>query len=179
MVTNFNTNTVSAAPAAPTRYRVLFVCMGNICRSPTAHGVFQTLVRQAGLSHRVDVDSAGTHSYHVGAPPDERSQAHALARGHDLSAQRARRLTRQDFVDFDLVLVMDWDNLALAQQLCPPGHEQRLRRLAEFFQRHDSPVVPDPYQGGADGFEQVLDLVEDGCAGLLQHVQQRVGDAQS
>lgn len=159
------------APANAARYRVLFVCMGNICRSPTAHGVFETLVARAGLSDQVHVDSAGTHSYHVGATPDARSQEHALKRGYDLSGQRARQLRAADFDDFDLVLAMDWDNLALAQTMCPPQHEHKLRRLADFFQRHDSPVVPDPYLGGTQGFEDVLDLVEDGCEGLLRHVQ--------
>ena len=159
---------------APAPFRVLFVCMGNICRSPTAHGVFESMVQQAGLTDRVQVDSAGTHSYHVGAPPDSRSQAHAAKRGYDLSTQTARALKVEDFSDFDLVLAMDWDNLALAQERCPPHLQHKLRRLAEFFQRHDSPVVPDPYQGGAQGFERVLDLVEDGCEGLLHHVQQRI-----
>lgn len=159
---------------APAPFSVLFVCMGNICRSPTAHGVFESMVQQAALTDRVQVDSAGTHSYHVGAPPDSRSQAHAAKRGYDLSAQTARALKAEDFNDFDLVLAMDWDNLALAQERCPPHLQRKLRRLAEFFQRHDSPVVPDPYQGGAQGFERVLDLVEDGCEGLLHHVQQRI-----
>ena len=161
---------MNTSPTAPD-FRVLFVCMGNICRSPTAHGVFEAQVREAGLSERVDVDSAGTHSYHVGAPPDARSQQHALQRGYDLSTQRARQLTVQDFEAFDLVLVMDWDNLVLAERLCPPAHAKKLRRFAEFFLHHDSPVVPDPYQGGAKGFEEVLDLVEDGSAGLLAHVK--------
>ena len=152
-------------------FRVLFVCMGNICRSPTAHGVFEAKVAEAGLADRVQVDSAGTHNYHVGAPPDARSQKHALQRGYDLSTQRARQLTAQDFEVFDLVLVMDWENFVLAERLCPPAHAKKLRRFAEFFQQHDSPVVPDPYQGGAKGFEEVLDLVEDGSAGLLAHVQ--------
>ena len=160
--------------SASVPYRVLFVCMGNICRSPTAQGVFEAQVRAAGLSERVQVDSAGTHGFHVGKPPDTRSQAHALQRGYDLSAQRSRQLTAQDFADFDLVLAMDWDNLALAQQLCPASHQRKLRRLAEFFQQHDSPVVPDPYQGGASGFDEVVDLVEDGCTGLLLHVRQRL-----
>lgn len=159
----------------PSRYRVLFVCMGNICRSPTAHGVFEAQVREAGLADRVEVDSAGTHSFHSGAPPDHRSQAHALRRGYDLSGQRARQLVARDFETFDLVLVMDWDNLSLAQALCPKAHGRKLRRFAEFFQRHDSPVVPDPYQGGPDGFEHVLDLVEDGSAGLLAHVKRQLG----
>ncbi|TNF61457.1 MAG: low molecular weight phosphotyrosine protein phosphatase [Burkholderiales bacterium] len=162
----------SSSPAADAAvFRVLFVCMGNICRSPTAHGVFETRVRQAGLGHRVQVDSAGTHGYHVGAPADERSQQHALRRGYDLSGQRARQLVAPDFEHFDLVLAMDWDNLALAEQLCPPRHRRKLRRFAEFFQRSDHTVVPDPYAGGPAGFELVLDLVEDGSEGLLRHVQ--------
>ncbi len=160
-------------PHTPPDFRVLFVCMGNICRSPTAHGVFEARVREAGLSGRVEVDSAGTHSYHVGAPPDARSQQHALKRGYDLSTQRARLLTAEDFEAFDLVLVMDWHNLVLAERLCPPAHAKKLRRFAEFFQQHDSPVVPDPYQGGPKGFEEVLDLVEDGSAGLLAHVRRQ------
>ena len=126
---------------------------------------------------RVLVDSAGTHSYHVGAPPDARSQAHAAQRGYDLSTQRARQLTAGDFEDFDLILAMDWDNLALAGERCPPQHAHKLRRFAEFFQHHNSPVVPDPYQGGARGFEEVLDLVEDGCEGLMQHVRRSLAGA--
>jgi protein-tyrosine phosphatase len=149
--------------------------MGNICRSPTAHGVFETRVREAGLSDRVEVDSAGTLDYHVGSPPDHRSQAHALRRGYDLSNQRARQLTAEDFEAFDLVLVMDWQNQVAAERLCPPPHARKLRRFAEFFQRHDSPIVPDPYQGGADGFEQVLDMVEDGAEHLLAHVRRELG----
>jgi protein-tyrosine phosphatase len=160
----------------PPPYRVLFVCMGNICRSPTAHGVFETLVQRAGLADRVQVDSAGTHGYHVGAPPDPRSQAHALRRGYDLSGQSARQLTAQDFHDFDLVLAMDWDNLVLAEHLCPLSQRRKLRRLAEFFQHSNLPIVPDPYYSGEAGFEQVLDLVEDGCEALLRLVQKRIGD---
>lgn len=161
--------------AANPGFRVLFVCMGNICRSPTAHGVFEAKVREAGLAGQVEVDSAGTHSYHVGAPPDARSQEHAARRGYDLSAQRARQLQRRDFEVFDLVLVMDNDNLEAAEDLCPPEHRHKLRPFAEFFQHHDSPVVPDPYYGGARGFDDVLDLVEDGCEGLLALVQREMG----
>jgi protein-tyrosine phosphatase len=131
-------------------------------------------VRQAGLAGQVQVDSAGTHGYHIGAPPDARSQRHALRRGYDLSAQRGRQLTAADFDRFDLVLAMDWDNLALAEQLCPPHHRRKLRRFAEFFQRSDHTVVPDPYAGGPAGFELVLDLVEDGSEGLLRHVRQQL-----
>ena len=162
-------------PSSLSRFRVLFVCMGNICRSPTAHGVFEARVREAGLADQVEVDSAGTLDYHVGSPPDHRSQAHAQRRGYDLSNQRARQLTTEDFDAFDLVLVMDWENLVAAERLCPPQHARKLRRFAEFFRRHDSPIVPDPYQGGAAGFEQVLDMVEDGSEGLLAHVQRELG----
>jgi protein-tyrosine phosphatase len=156
-------------------YRLTFVCMGNICRSPTAHGVMRHKLRAAGLADRVAVSSAGTHAYHVGEPPDPRSQQHARRRGYDLSDLRARRLLEDDFGHANLVLVMDWDNLALAEELCPPEHRARLRRLTEFCRRFDLPVVPDPYAGGPAGFEQVLDLVEDACDGLLEHVRRRVG----
>ena len=155
-------------------FSVLFVCMGNICRSPTADGVFQKKVRLAGLSKTIKVDSAGTHNYHPGSAPDERSQSHAYVRGYDLSALRARQILAADFEAFDLILAMDWDNLALLQADCPPEHQHKLRRLTEFCQRHDSPVVPDPYYGGAHGFEAVLDLVEDACEGLLAHVQRQL-----
>jgi protein-tyrosine phosphatase len=158
-----------------TEYRVLFLCMGNICRSPTAHGVFLHQVQQAGLAERVAVTSAGTHAWHEGSPPDERSQRHALKRGYDLSALRSRPLALADFSQCQLLLAMDWDNLSLAEERCPPALRPRLRRFTEFCTRHDTPVVPDPYQGGPAGFEQVLDLVEDGCEGLLRHVKRQIG----
>ena len=159
---------------APKHLRVTFVCMGNICRSPTAHGVFRHKLAQAGLSDVVQVDSAGTHNHHPGQAPDRRSQQHAARRDYDLSDLRARQLVAADFERSSLLLCMDWDNLALAQQVCPPTHRRKLRRLTEFCQRHDSPVVPDPYHGGAAGFEQVLDLVEDACDGLLLHLRARL-----
>lgn len=152
-------------------FSVLFVCMGNICRSPTAHGVFVQRVREQGLAARVRVESAGTHDYHVGRPPDERAQEHAERRGYDLSVLRARQIHRRDFERHDLILVMDRDNLARVQALCPPDQLHKLRRLTEFCLEQSADVVPDPYYGGAQGFEQVLDLVEDACAGLLRHVQ--------
>ena len=153
------------APGAPVR--VQMVCMGNICRSPTAHGVLTQRVADAGLGDRIVVDSAGTHDYHVGRPPDERAQQHAARRGYDLSAQRARQLTARDFDDFDLVLVMDDANEQAARALCPPGQRHKLRRLTDFCTRHRASEVPDPYYGGAVGFEAVLDLVEDACDGVL------------
>ena len=152
------------------RYRLTFVCMGNICRSPTADGVMRHKVAARNWQHWIDVDSAGTHAHHVGEAPDARSQRHARQRGYDLSMLRARQLVAQDFEVSDLVLVMDWDNLALAEAMCPPAQHHKLRRLTEFCTRHDSPVVPDPYHEGAQGFERVLDLVEDACEGLLLHI---------
>lgn len=160
--------------ASPVLYRVTFVCMGNICRSPTAHGVFRHKLLQAGWADVVRVDSAGTHNYHPGEPPDERSQHHAAQRGYDLSDLRARHLRAQDFEHTDLVLCMDGDNLAHAEEVCPPQHRHKLRRLTEFCQRFNCPEVPDPYYGGGAGFEHVLDLVEDACDGLLAHVAPHV-----
>ena len=155
-------------------YCVLFVCMGNICRSPTADGVFRQKVADHGLSSQVRVDSAGTHNYHPASPPDARSQAAAKRRGYDLSGLRARQVQAADYAAFDLILAMDWDNLALLKEECPSEHQHKLRRLTEFCQHSSSPVVPDPYDGGVQGFETVLDLVEDACDGLLAHVQQMV-----
>ena len=158
----------------PSSFRVVFVCMGNICRSPTAHGVFAAKLRLAGLADRVQVASAGTHNYHPGEPPDPRSQRHARRRGYELSALRARALNPADLDTADLVLVMDDDNLSAVLQRCPPAHRAKVRRLTSFCQVHTSAVVPDPYYGGADGFDRVLDLVEDACDGLLLHVRQQL-----
>ncbi len=154
-------------------YTVLFVCMGNICRSPTAHGVLRHKVQQRQWGAQLLVDSAGTHNYHPGEPPDARAQQHATQRGYDLSDLRARALRASDFDTADLILTMDWDNLALVQERCPPQHMGKVRRLTEFCLKHDSPVVPDPYYGGAAGFEAVLDLVEDACEGLLRHLERQ------
>ena len=149
--------------------RILFFCMGNICRSPTAEGVMRAKLAAAGLD--VEVDSAGTHGYHVGAPPDERAQAHAARRGYDLSALRARQLVAEDFRRFDLVLGMDADNLARAARLCPPGERQRLKLLMDYAPHTGHRHVPDPYYGGEAGFEEVLDLVEAACDGLVEALQ--------
>lgn len=155
-------------------FSVTFVCMGNICRSPTAHGVFRRMVSDAGLARRVRVDSAGTHDLHPGEGADLRSQRHAKQRGYDLSGLRARQLTVRDFARSDLLLVMDWDNLRAAEARCSPEHRHKLRRLTEFCLRHSSEIVPDPYYGGVAGFEHVLDLIEDACTGLLDHVRREV-----
>ena len=119
-------------------------------------------------------DSAETHNYHPGSPPDERSQVHAAKRGYDLSDLRARHFTDADYAHYDLILVMDWDNLALAQEDSPPEHPGKIRRQTEFCLTHDAQVVPDPYHGGAKGFDQILDLIEDACDGLLRHVKKKL-----
>ena len=140
------------------RLHIVFFCMGNICRSPTAHGVFRQRVEQAGLQDWVHIDSAGTHNYHPGKAPDARTQQHALKRGYDLSDLRARQLVDADFEQAHLLLGMDWDNMALAESMAPAQSVRKLRRLTEFCHRHTDPVVPDPYYGGAPDFERVLDL---------------------
>jgi protein-tyrosine phosphatase len=122
----------------------------------------------------VTVDSAGTHAYHVGEAPDARSQTHALKRGYDLSDLAARQLEDSDFDHYDLLLVMDWENYALTEQRCPPNKKHKIRRLTEFCKVNQASVVPDPYYKGSEGFEEVLDLVEDACDGLLDHVKQRL-----
>jgi protein-tyrosine phosphatase len=148
--------------------RLLFVCMGNICRSPTAEGVMRAKLAAAGLDSWVSVDSAATHDYHPGEPPDRRSQRHAKARGYDLSALRARVLVPADFCRFDRVLAMDEGNLLAARRRCPPGLEARLGLLTEHCRRFAGATeVPDPYDGDAADFERVLDLVEDACDGLI------------
>ena len=158
-------------------FDVMFVCMGNICRSPTAHGVFRARVQQAGLAARVRVGSAGTHNYHPGEPPDPRSQRHARRRGYDLSDLRARVLVGPDFQRSSLLLVMDHDNLGTTRELCPPEHLHKVRLLTSFCRRPDriDLPVPDPYYGVDAGFEAVLDLVEDACDGLLDHVRISLG----
>jgi protein-tyrosine phosphatase len=143
--------------------KVLFVCTGNICRSPTAEGVLKELARKTGVP--VHVESAGTHDYHVGACPDQRAMQHASKRGYDLSAQRARQLRKRDFEEFDLLIAMDRGHLQILEQHCPPQHRGKLRMLVD---GHD---VPDPYYGGAEGFEQVLDMVEAACLGLLHEIK--------
>jgi len=152
---------------------VLFVCLGNICRSPAAEGVFRALVEREGLADRIACDSAGTGSWHVGKAPDARMRAAAKRRGYDLDSLRGRQVTVGDFERFDYVLAMDGENLANLTVLCPPGREGRLGRLLDFAPGAGRRDVPDPYYGGADGFERVLDLVEAGAAGLLADIRAR------
>nr|WP_051023775.1 low molecular weight protein-tyrosine-phosphatase [Thiorhodovibrio frisius] len=154
--------------------RVLFVCMGNICRSPTAQGVFRQLVEQAGLADRIEIDSAGTHAYHVGEPPDARAAQTARLRGIDLSDLRARRARVEDFHAFDYVLAMDGDNFRDLSELCPPGLSNRLKLFMDFAPQAPVREVPDPYYGGPSGFDRVLDLVEAASAGLLDDIRRRL-----
>jgi protein-tyrosine phosphatase len=156
------------------KYQILFVCMGNICRSPTAEAVFYKRLANQKLLHKVKIDSAGTHNFHPDAPPDERSQMHALKRGYDMSHLRARQIVDNDFEEFDLLLTMDWDNRALLEERCPAQHLHKVRGLAEFLQTSQASVIPDPYYGGDQGFEQVLDLIEEASEGLMKFTIQKV-----
>jgi protein-tyrosine phosphatase len=157
------------ARALPAR-RVLFVCMGNICRSPTAEGVFRKLVAERAPELDVLIDSAGTHAYHTGEAPDPRARRAAERRGVDLTGLRARQVTGRDFEQFELVLAMDEQNLAHLIAACPPDYRDRVRLLLEFAPRIERRDVPDPYYGGSTGFEHVLDLVEEASVGLLEHL---------
>lgn len=146
---------------------VLFVCTGNICRSPTADAVMRRMVQNAGLAHGVRVDSAGTHDYHVGEAPDARAQEHARRRGYDLSGLRARQVVAEDFESFELILAMDRGHLAILRRIAPPQHRHKLRLFMEFAESWRAEEVPDPYYGGPAGFERVLDMVEAAARGLL------------
>ena len=156
-------------------YAVLFVCTGNICRSPTAEWVLRRKVEAAGLHERVQVASAGTHDYHVGAPADERSAHHAQLRGYDLSRHRARKVHPLDFRRFDLILALDRGHLELLADEAPPDAAGKLRLLMEFAPRGFPEEVADPYHGGRRGFETVLDQVEAACDGLVAHIRGQLG----
>jgi protein-tyrosine phosphatase len=144
--------------------------MGNICRSPTAEGVFRHLVEQAGLGDHIEVDSAGTHAYHVNEPADRRASAAAERRGYSLDGILARRVEEADFERFDYIIAMDRDNLEALEQYMTADHSTRLHLFLEFSQGHEE-EVPDPYYGGAAGFERVLDLVEDASRGLIEKLR--------
>jgi len=153
--------------------RILVVCMGNICRSPTAEGVLRAAVERAGLAHEFEIDSAGTHGYHAGEAPDSRATRAAAKRGYDLSPQRARRVGDIDFIHFDLVLAMDRENLSLLRRACPKEHSHKLGLFLEYARNHEDDEVPDPYYGGTDGFERVLDLIEDAAQGLVETLSRK------
>ncbi len=151
--------------------RVLFVCMGNICRSPSAEGVFRHKVEEAGLDDAIHIDSAGTHAYHVGEPPDPRATEAARRRGIDLTALRARKARARDFDEFDYVLAMDRDNLRMLEALRDSSDSAQLHLFLDFARSFRESEVPDPYYGGDQGFEHVLDLIEDASEGLLDHIR--------
>lgn len=155
--------------------RVLFVCTGNICRSPTADGVFRQMVENAGLAHRIDVDSCGTTGYHVGEKPDPRAREFAQSRGYDLSNLRARQLSNRDFTDFDYLLAMDDGHLATMQRACPKEHQGKLRLFLDFHPDHRGKDVPDPYYGGQSGFVRVFDLVEETSGHFLRYLHETHG----
>lgn len=150
--------------------KVLFICMGNICRSPTAEGVFRHKVKNADIEDQFVIDSAGTHAYHVGNPPDLRAQDAALKRGIDLRTQRARRVKTDDFLTFDYVIAMDESNKRDLLTICPAGYEDRIHLFLDFADCKES-EVPDPYYGQGRGFEIVLNLVENAADGLLEHIR--------
>ncbi len=157
---------------------VLFCCMGNICRSPTAEVVFRAKVEGAGLLQQISIDSAGTHDYHIGNPPDRRAQHAAKLRGYDMSNLRGRQVEAADFSRFDYVLAMDNANMEILNRLCPKELHERLGLFLQYAQQHKLTEVPDPYYGGDDGFDQVLNMVEDASAGLLQHIlKKHLGNA--
>jgi len=160
-------------PHASHRVSVLFVCMGNICRSPTAHGVFRKLVNEAGLTEQIAIDSAGTHAYHVGEGPDRRARATAERRGIDLSDLRARKATAEDFLTFDYVVAMDQDNYFALLEICPSGMQHKLQLFMDYAPEMRTREVPDPYYGGPTGFERVFDLVEAAAQGLLDELRSR------
>jgi protein-tyrosine phosphatase len=153
--------------------KILFVCMGNICRSPTAQGVFQSLVKAGNLQDFVVSDSAGTHDFHAGEAPDQRAINAASKRGYELSASVARKIELGDFSDYDYILAMDWENLALLQRLCPRGLQHKLQLLMRFATEFEAATINDPYHGGPQGFEQALDYIEDACNGLMEVVRRR------
>ncbi|SEP15874.1 low molecular weight protein-tyrosine-phosphatase [Nitrosovibrio sp. Nv6] len=155
-----------------TKTSVLFVCMGNICRSPTAEAVFRQQVKTAGFEKAIHIDSAGTHDYHVGQPPDERAQKAAGRRGYDTKELRARQVHEKDFEVFHYILAMDRANLAVLERECPPQYSHKLGLLMQYSERFSKGMeeVPDPYFGGSQGFEHVLNMVEEAGRGLLNRI---------
>lgn len=158
-----------------TTLRVLLVCMGNICRSPTAEVVLRTLIKNNGLGDKVEVDSAGTHGYHVGEAPDQRTQRAAAVRGYNLSQLRARKVAHQDLVYFDLILAMDKTNLENLKRMAPPELHERIRLFMDYARNFEDEEVPDPYYGLGHGFDLVLDMVEDAAEGLVEELREEVG----
>jgi protein-tyrosine phosphatase len=162
--------------ASSGKQRVLFVCLGNICRSPTAHGVFEGMLEARGLTREIEVDSCGTGDWHAGQPPDGRATAEARARGYDLGQLRARQVCAADFDHFDYILAMDNQNLADLRAMCPAHFEGRLDLFLDYASETGISEVPDPYYGGEEGFTQVLDLVEAAGEGLLREIRGAASD---
>lgn len=156
-------------------FRVLLVCMGNICRSPTAEGVLRKYIKNNGLGDKVEVDSAGTHGYHVGEAPDSRTQRAASARGYNLTQLRARKVARQDLDYFDLILAMDKSNLDNLWRMATPEQKERIKLFMDYAKNFDDDEVPDPYYGLGHGFDLVLDMVEDAAQGLIEEIKQKIG----
>ena len=156
-------------------FNVLFVCLGNICRSPMAESTFRELVAAEGLSERIRTDSAATGPWHVGKPPDGRAQSEMLRRGRDMSDLRARQVRRQDFDQFDLIIAMDMDNLDDLWRMAGAEYHDKVMLFLDFAAQCGTSEVPDPYYGGADGFAHALDLVEQASEGLLTHIRQKTG----
>ena len=154
--------------------RILFVCMGNICRSPAAEGLFRAKVDSAGLNHSIIIDSAGTHGYHEGEPPDARSIQAASKRGIDISGQRSRPVIPSDFLDYDLIIAMDNENVATLNAHCPKNERKKIRRLLDYATKTTVREVPDPYYGGVDGFDKMMDLLDDGLDGLLTDIRNQL-----
>lgn len=158
-------------------YRVLLVCMGNICRSPTAEGVLRHFIKINNLGDKVEVDSAGTHGYHVGEAPDSRTQRAAAVRGYNLSQLRARKVARQDLDYFDLILAMDKSNFDNLQRMASPEQLGRIKLFMSYSRNFDDDEVPDPYYGLGHGFDLVLDMVEDASLGLIDEIKKQFGRA--
>jgi len=155
------------------RFSVLFVCTGNICRSPTAEAIFRKLAADSGMEETVGADSAGTHGYHIGEPPDPRAQAAAADRGYDLSGLRARRFERADFERFDLIVAMDRGHFAMLSARAQPPDAHKLKLMMSYARRFKEQDVPDPYYGGPQDFERVIDMLEDAARGLLDSLAER------
>lgn len=158
-------------------FRVLLVCMGNICRSPTAEGVLRKYIKNNKLGDKVEVDSAGTHGYHVGEAPDSRTQRAASVRGYNLSQLRARKVARQDLDYFDLILAMDKSNLDNLQRMALPEQQERIKLFMDYAKNFEDDEVPDPYYGLGHGFDLVLDMVEDASQGLIEEIKKKLGRA--
>jgi protein-tyrosine phosphatase len=159
--------------------KVLFICMGNICRSPSAEGVFRKLLAQHNLQHRIEVDSAGTEGWHTGSAPDKRAQHAAAQRGIDISGLQARQVSTADMEYYDLIIAMDHDNHSRLQSLAGEQHGHKIRLLLEYSDRFGDTEVPDPYYGGDHGFDLVLDMIEESCEQLIQHIVNHDGGRHS